>query len=217
MNNSQKKAQLTYHFDALCGWCYGFSSAINQLHEKYQDTVDFNVISGGLFSGDRAGRINDVAPHIKAGAYKRVEDQTGIKFGKPFLDDVFGDGKMTLDSLWPAIAFYIVKERFPEQTMAFAKILTDAVHADGIDPINLDAYAQLAAQVGFTGSEAFNRKMKNEKYKELALQGFQFHASSDVRYFPSVTVETKNGKSLLAEGSATFEELDKRLSQFLEQ
>jgi len=89
--------KLVYYYDALCGWCYGFSPVMSKIENKYSDKLDIKVISGGLFLGSRAGRVNVVAPHIKAGAYKSVELRTGVKFGKPFLDDVFGNGDMILN------------------------------------------------------------------------------------------------------------------------
>ena len=84
--NSGVKAEvkLIYYFDALCGWCYGFSPVVSKLQETYKNKIDFEVISGGLFLGNRVGTVNDVAPYIKAGAYKSVESRTGVKFGKSF-------------------------------------------------------------------------------------------------------------------------------------
>ncbi|MFW5658939.1 MAG: hypothetical protein ACOCZ8_03040, partial [Bacteroidota bacterium] len=39
--------KVIYVYDALCGWCYGFSPNIQQLHDEFGDRVDFEVVSGG--------------------------------------------------------------------------------------------------------------------------------------------------------------------------
>ncbi len=210
----QKKAKIIYYYDALCGWCFGFSPAISKLHEKYKDSIDFEVISGGLFLNERAGRVNEVAPHIKNGAYKFVEERTGVKFGGPFINDVFGDGVNTLDSLWPAIALCIVKEKFPKQAMTFAKILTHAIYEDGVDSIDLDAYSKYATQVGFDADE-FDTKIRDEKYKALAQQEFYTYANSGIRGFPTVLVETEKGKVILAQGQSNYAEMDQQLARLL--
>ena len=75
------KFSIIYVYDALCGWCYGFSPVIKQVFEKYQAQFDFEVISGGMILGERQGPIGEVAAYIK-GAYKTVEDTTGVKFGE---------------------------------------------------------------------------------------------------------------------------------------
>ena len=76
-NEEKSDMKLIYYFDALCGWCYGFSPVMSKVQEKYSGKLDIEVVSGGLFLGKRAGGVNEVAPHIKAGAYKSVERRTG--------------------------------------------------------------------------------------------------------------------------------------------
>ena len=102
-NEEKSDMKLIYYFDALCGWCYGFSPVMSKVQEKYSGKLDIEVVSGGLFLGKRAGGVNEVAPHIKAGAYKSVERRTGVKFGQTFLEDVLKNGNMTPYDLSPAI------------------------------------------------------------------------------------------------------------------
>jgi len=42
-----EKVKLIYYFDALCGWCFGFSPVISQLEKEFEDRLNFEVISGG--------------------------------------------------------------------------------------------------------------------------------------------------------------------------
>jgi len=211
---TKKMIKVTYFYDALCGWCFGIYPAISKLYQKYQHKVEFEVISGGLFLDKRAGKVNDVAPHIKKGAYKLVEERTGVKFGKPFLDDLLGEGENTLNSLQPAIALCIVKESFPEQAMEFSKSLTRAVYEDGINPIDISAYKKYAIEIGFE-ENMFLEKMYDKRYESMAHQDFQTYLNSGLRGFPTLIVESEKGTTILAQGQSDFSEMDQKLSKYI--
>lgn len=175
-----KRAEILYCYDALCGWCFGFSPVVTQLHAEFGKQTPFRVFSGGLFTGERVGPINMVAPYIKNGAYHVVEANCGVKFGEPFLKDLHGEGRLTMDSLPPAIALSIVKDQAPGRALEFAGILTNAIYGDGMDPTDLDAYsahveraqiAKTATGLALTGDE-FRQRMDEPRYAESAKVDF---------------------------------------------
>ncbi|MFW5762224.1 MAG: DsbA family protein, partial [Cyclobacteriaceae bacterium] len=92
--------KIIYCYDALCGWCYGFSPVMEKIHQQYQQDFQFEVISGGMITGERIGPVGEVAPYIKQ-AYKLVENTTGVKFGDDFLR-VLNEGKAIFTSIPPA-------------------------------------------------------------------------------------------------------------------
>jgi len=209
-----KHLKLVYYTDALCGWCYGFSPVISKIYHEYCSQIDFEVVSGGLFLGARAGLINDVAPHIKAGAYKEVEAITGVKFGETFLNEALENGTMILNSLPHAIAICIVKEKLPEKTIEFTSLLHKAVYYDGMDSENLPAYAKYASQIGFNAEE-FSSKMRDLAYADKALKDFERFKKQGVNVFPSLMLETKNESFLLSNGSISYEDLKGLLDKHL--
>ena len=160
---------------------------MSKVKEKYRDKLDIDVVSGGLFLGNRAGAINQVAPHIKAGAYKSVEQRTGVKFGKSFLDDVFGAGNMTLNSLPPTIALSIVREKFPEKELDFASLLLKAVYFDGLDPIDVEGLSAYAVEIGFDKNE-FLTKMEDDKYKSVVEKEIEIFRSSKYAAMPALVL-----------------------------
>jgi len=212
--NIQKKVKVTYFYDALCGWCFGIHPALSKLYQKHQHNVEFEVISGGLFLNENAGKINDVAPHIKNGAYKLVEERTKVKFGEAFLSDLLGKGDNTLDSLPPAIALCIVKESYPERAMEFAASLTRAVYEDGINSIDINTYTKYATKIGFA-ENIFQEKMHDKRYKTMAKQDFLSYQRSGVRGFPTLMIESQKGLSIMAQGQSSFSDMDRQLSQYL--
>ncbi|HEY0356495.1 MAG TPA: hypothetical protein VGC29_09840, partial [Flavisolibacter sp.] len=75
---------LYYCYDAYCGWCYGFSPVISRIAREYEGKLGFEVLSGGMIMPEQPVHFAPMAKYIQ-GAYKRVEELTGIKFGEDFL------------------------------------------------------------------------------------------------------------------------------------
>lgn len=206
--------KINYYYDALCGWCYGFSPVISKLKEVYGSQIDINIISGGLFTGRQVGKVNDVAPHIKAGAYKSVELMTQVKFGKTFLEDVFGQGNMILNSVPPTMALCIVTEAYPEKELEFAALLLKAVYFDGINPVDINAYVPYVEKYGIQ-KQSFLEKMNSKEYEQKAIEEFKTFSKSSYSGMPSITVVKDNIEIPISRGFINYQQLDKRLKQFL--
>ena len=214
MNVSKSKMKLMYYYDALCGWCYGFSSVMSKIEEEYGQKIDIEVVSGGLFIGNRVGLVNEAAPHIKTGAYKSVESRTGVKFGKPFLDDVFGEGKKVLNSLPPTIALSIIKEKHPNQQLKFAEMLLKAIYFDGLTSDDVEGLTNLAIKIGFN-KEEFKTKMKDIKYRKAAEKEFNIFRNSPYSGMPALVLLKNNREHPISHGYISFEELKTKLKLFI--
>lgn len=213
---NHQKLKITYYYDALCGWCYGFTDAFKEFKEAHKEDIDFEVVSGGLFLGARVGKINDVAPYIKQGAYKSVEQTTGVLFGKPFLDKVLGEGNILLDSLPPAIALSVIKEHHPVKSVEFAELLLLAGFKEGIDLTNFKEYEPYVAKIGFDVA-LFNTLVTQEAAKNAALKDFASFAEKQLGGMPTLLIEHKNKKGVLSNGYTNYNELEKRLEYFKNQ
>src|SRR6188768_1553004 len=105
---------LHYIYDALCGWCFGFSPVVQTLYDKYQDKLQFDVLCGGMIPPECAQPFSAKAGFI-ASAYKQVEEFTGRHFGEAYLDFVFHPEKCPWkeESLTPAIVLNLLKAAQP--------------------------------------------------------------------------------------------------------
>lgn len=214
ITTNDNKPKLVYYYDALCGWCYGFSPVLKKVYEAYADKLQIEVISGGLFTGNRTGRINEIAPYIRDGAYKSVENTTGVSFGENFLSDLFGEGNIVLNSSKPSIALCIIKEKFPEKALEFAELLLKAVYNDGINPDDTLSLADYAVQIGYERLE-FITNMESDTFRKAAKKEFELFQNSQHRGMPALVLEKDGVEQTIAYGYSTFEKIKSRLDAVL--
>ncbi|MBK7290845.1 MAG: DsbA family protein [Chitinophagaceae bacterium] len=210
------KPIIYYCYDAYCGWCYGFSTVIKQIAEEYKDKLSFEVLSGGMIPAENPKPISATADYINE-AYHRVEELTGIKFGEDYLWHI----RNPSESDWfphsekAAIALSIFKEIYPELQVQFAFDLQYALHYEGRDLTDDEAYRHLLEKYKID-AESFYIKLKSEEYKEKAHYEFSLCKQLQVTGFPAVLLQTGETKFyLVARGYATYEDVKARIENIL--
>ncbi len=199
------KPVLTYVYDPLCGWCYGFSPVMQRLHDDFSGQLQFEVLSGGMVTGDRVGPIGQVAPYI-SWAYKHVEERCGVKFGAGFLEGVLKPGTAIFSSEKPCIALTVFKSYQPENAVRFAHDLQHAVYHDGKDLTADATYASLVAAY-VIDDQGFTEKLNSSEFREKTHREFQLVGDMGITGFPTVFLETENQNYLLAKGYTDYEPL----------
>ncbi|MFC5284965.1 DsbA family protein [Pedobacter alpinus] len=183
----QEKPKLIYVYDALCGWCYGFSAVMHSLFEKYHHQFDFEVISGGMVLGDRQGPISESAELIKS-HYPKVQETSGAIFGDAFLA-VLNEGSQFQSSEKPAIALCVFKSFEPHKVVLFAHDIQIAKFIDGIDLNIDDNYLPLISNYNISEKE-FLEKLKSEEYKQNAYYDFALARQLQVSGYPAAFIQT---------------------------
>jgi putative protein-disulfide isomerase len=205
-----------YCYDAYCGWCYGFSPVIKKIAEEYKDKLAFEVLSGGMIISDNPKPIAVTATYIRE-AYKVVEAHTGIQFGSdylwhinhPDLSDWFPNSEK------PAIALCIFKDYYPARQVAFSADLQYALHYEGRDLCDDEAYRHLLGKYAIQ-PEAFYSKLHSEEYKEKAYYEFALVKQLQVTGFPAVLLQENESKFyLLSRGYTGYETLKERIENVL--
>jgi len=205
-----------YCYDAYCGWCYGFSPVIKRLAEEYKDRAFFEVLSGGMILSDPPAPISVSAGYIRD-SYKVVEERTGIKFGEDYLWHINNPDKSDWfpDSEKPAIALCIFKEYYPRQQVIFAAGLQYALHHEGRDLCDDEAYRHLLDKYNIPAEE-FYSKLKQEVYKEKAYHEFALCRQLQVTGYPTAFIQVNESKLyLLARGYTDYELLQQRMEAIL--
>lgn len=211
-----QKPILIYCYDAYCGWCYGFSPIIKKIAEEYSFQLDVEVLSGGMMIGENKMPIEKIGPYIQ-GAYKRVEEVTGIKFGDDFLWHTANPDKSdwVMNSEKPAIALCIFKEIYPERQLEFAGDLQYALNYEGRDLDDDEAYKHLLEKYTISKND-FYTKLKSDEYKEKAYYEFALCKQLNVDSYPQVLIQLHSNKFyLITKSFSTYEEVKKGIEKAL--
>src|ERR1700761_6849918 len=207
-----------YCYDAYCGWCYGFSPIIRRVYEEYKQTVAFEVLSGGMILPEEPQPIGVMAGYIQK-AYKTVEERTGIRFGEDWLWHIFHpeESDWFPNSEKPAIALCVFRDYHPADAVRFAAELQYALHYEGRDLCDDEAYRHLLGKYGIPEQE-FYSKLHNPAYKEKAYEEFAIVRQLNVTGFPTVFLQVNDTKFyLLSQGYTDYMTLKKSLEEVLAQ
>ena len=209
------KPAFIYVYDALCGWCYGFSPVIKSLYEKYSDVFDFQVLSGGMILGDRVGPVSQMADMIRKHR-PIVEETTGVKFGEAF-SDVLNEGTMILSSEKPSIALSVFKSYMPEKAVLYAHDLQRALNFYGKDLNNEETYRELAEKYELP-IEEFIEKLEHEEYRQLAYYDVALARQLQVTGFPAAFIKTGDlSFHMVAKGFADEQTMELRIRNVMKE
>ena len=208
---------VVYCYDAYCGWCYGFSPVIRRLAEVFSGEVFFEVLSGGMILNKKPISIAHSASYIR-NAYKTVEEYTGIRFGQDYLWHIYHPYQSDWfpDSEKPAIALCIFKEMHTDAQVPFAADLQYALHYEGRDLCDDEAYRPLLERYRIQ-PDLFYEKLHNEVYKKLAHEEFGLLKKLGITGYPTVLFQESEIRfHLLSRGYTEYGILKSRLKEVME-
>jgi putative protein-disulfide isomerase len=189
---------------------------MKKIYSEYKNTLDFEVLSGGMILPTEPVPIAATAKYIE-GAYKRVETLTGVRFGEDYLWHIKHPGQSDWfpNSEKPAIALCVFKDYLPNQQVSFAGDIQYAYHFEGRDLTDDEAYRLLLEKYNIDAEE-FYEKLHDEEYKEKAHYEFALCRQLKVTGFPSVFLQSSDTKFYhIAQGYTQFEDLQKRVQNIL--
>lgn len=210
------RPKVIYCYDAYCGWCYGFSPVIKELYFKYKDSFDFETLSGGMIPKESTKHIASIAEYIR-GAYKTVENMSGVTFGEDFLWHIFNPEQSDWypNSEMAAIAMAIFREFEPARTVEFASGLQEALYMEGRDLTDKEAYRQLVSGFGID-PEVFLKRLSDETDKEKAYYDFSLVKQLNVNGFPTVFLQLEESKLyMIARGYSDLVSVESRINKIM--
>ena len=210
------RPKIIYCYDAYCGWCYGFSPVIKAIYLKYQHEFDFETLSGGMIPKESTKHIASLAGYIR-GAYKTVENMTGVTFGEDYLWHIFNPDQSDWfpNSEMAAVAMAIFREIHPERSIEFASGLQEALYKEGRDLTDKEAYRQLVSTFNID-PEDFLSKLSSEDYKEKAQYDFSLIKQLKVNGFPTVFLQINESKLyMIAKGYSDLESVESRINKIM--
>jgi putative protein-disulfide isomerase len=146
-----------------------------------------------------------------------VEKTTGITFGESWLWHIQHpqESDWFPESTKPAVALCIFKEYHPGNAVAMAADLQYALHYEGRDLTDDEAYRHLLHQYNIPEDD-FYAKLHSEEYREKAYYEFALVKQLQVKGFPCVLLQVTDSKFyLLTNGYTDYETLKARIEKVL--
>jgi putative protein-disulfide isomerase len=211
--HAQTKTKLLYFFDPLCGWCYGFSPVIQAIATECSDSLDVQVITGGMIVGEREGPLGSFSSYILS-ALSRVEEYTGIKFGEGY-KKMIADSNHYASSVKPSIAVNVVKKQHADDLVKFASEIQKIHFAEGVD-LNVDeTYKTLAERFGWNGDE-FVKALSLDENKAFTESEFAHTQRFGITGFPCLVAQKNDHYYLVCSGYKKKEEVLEIISNLKE-
>lgn len=201
-----EKPRILYVYDAMCGWCYGFSGIIQRISHKYSGHYDFIAVSGGMIVGEQIEPVSVMANYIKS-AYPRVEALSGVKFGEPYVK-LLDEGTYILNSIKPGIAMTVFKSYFPLQSIDFVHDLQKAHYREGKSLNEREVYEELVPLFGIDTGE-FVERLNDEQFHIRTQEEFDHVKKLGINGFPTVLLENEQGLFMVSRGFRSYEEMEK--------
>ena len=208
------KTKIYYVMDTMCGWCYGFSDVINQVHEKYQRDFDFTILPAGMWIGENVKIMNDSLSHFIRTHNTTLTKVTGKNFGDEFEKNILLNNGTILDSLPGAKAIVIMQTLNNEKTFEYVKEIQNAFYVHGKDTNNWQLYADLADKFGIS-KEIFKQEYFSDQHLTRVRECFVLAEQLGVSTYPSVVVVIEGKANLISQGYMQLSELEVILNKYI--
>ncbi len=212
---AQHKDTILYVYDPMCGWCYGFDPVMEEVSKEWGDRFHFEVVSGGMITGDRQGVIAPQMAEYIINTVPRLEKMTGVKFGESFLS-ALRNGTYYASSERPSRAMAVFKTLQPENAIAFAYAMQKELFLLGRSLEDDATYRGLCKDFGLD-ADAFLKGLEAPAAVSAAQDDFAHSGRLGVSGFPAV-IGVREGKAVvLANGYTEAAALTRALRQFEKQ
>jgi len=196
--------KLIYIYDALCGWCYGFTPVVEELLQRFGNEMEVEVLSGGMFLSANHRPASAMYNYISQ-AHKQVEAVTGVKFGPAFLETYLHTDDI-MDSEKPSIALTVFKQYLPAKALSFAHDMQVALNYDGRSLNDDDTYRHLLPKYQLPVEE-FLDKMKEDANRYDTVQEFKQVEQWGITGFPAAILDDGKEYFLIAKGYTPIDRL----------
>ncbi|MFN3196433.1 MAG: DsbA family protein [Chlorobiota bacterium] len=213
MDSDKQKPTVLYVYDIMCGWCYGFSPVINKLYKEYNDSVDFETISGGMVTGDRVGPLSTSMSSYIKDAYKTIESRMGVEFGESYINSL--DNLEKIQTSIPGSKLMTAFKSFDtKKSVPFAHELQNAIFRYGANPDSLEEILNSCDTFG-VDKEKLLIISKSDKVEPVMNHDFELSRRLGVTGFPTVFIILNDEIHQIARGATKYENIKQRLESVL--
>ncbi|WP_346354028.1 DsbA family protein [Azotosporobacter soli] len=207
------KTKIYYVMDTMCGWCYGFSDVISQIHAAHKDKFDFTVVPSGMWVGGHVQKMNSALAAFMKTHNVTIAQLSGKTFGSAFEKNILEKENFVLDSLPGAKAMLVMQTLQKESLFEYMKKIYHAFYVLGQDANDWQVYAELALSFGIA-KDVFEKEYFSAAQGKSVQESFAFAQQLGVSTYPSVVAVVDGKAHLLSQGYKTFDEVNAAIRNY---
>lgn len=207
---AQETTKLIYFADPMCSWCYGFSPELSKVVKDLDDSIDFEIVMGGLrpYNTETMTDLEDFLKEHWA--------QVAQRSGQPFSYGILKEAEIVYDTEPACRAVAIMRELNPAQAFPFFKAIQNAFYNENKNP-NLSAtYVDLVSDFD-VDKKVFQEAFDSEQWKTKIKDDFQYAASLGVRGYPTLVLQKGKDLYLLTNGYSEAAPVLERIEKTLQE
>lgn len=202
------KPTLIYIGDPMCSWCYGIAGELEQVREKYDDELNFELVMGGLrpYNTQTMVELKDFLSHH----WEAVHEASG----QPFTYGILDDQEMTYDTEPPARATVVVRQLQPNKEFAFFHEVQKLFYLHNKNTHLSESYHDILTTLEIDTKE-FDKLFESDEMKELVRKDFERAGEMGVQGFPTLVLQQGDQLTLIANGYASYEDMAQRIEKLI--
>lgn len=200
--------KLIYVGDPMCSWCYGFSPELVEIVEAQKETLDLEIVMGGLrpYNKESMTDLKSFLTHH----WEDVHQASGQEFSYSILDR----SDLKYDTEPPSRATIVVRAMAPEKELSFFKKIQTAFYFDNLDMNQASSYHSILKTLELD-TEEFDRLFESKVYKHEIKKDFERANLLGVNSFPTMLVEVDGKVTIVARGYAKAADVNKAIDKIM--
>ena len=210
METDDRRPQVIYGNDPLCGWCFAIGPDLQEARRRLGDSVGWRIECGGLVTGERVRPVAEDRGYLERGL-ATVRAASGREAGPAYYDGILAEGTWVSDSEPVCRAVLVVRDLAGEAAIDFSHRLTDSLYLHGREPDAPETIAWAATQTGLDADAVVARWLRPEA-RALTREGFLGARRLGVAMYPSLLVSIDGVWTTVLAGYAPADEIVERVS-----
>lgn len=205
---------LVYGFDPICGWCFGFRTAVASLRQSLAGRVRWRVACGGLVTVARITPIGQTREYLQRGM-AMVEAGTDARFGEGFTKGLLAQGTWVSTSEPGCRAVLLVQTlEGSEKALDFGDELSRAFYVDGRPTDDVDSLKRVAQKTKVDASRLLEA-WSAPGAEHQTWQAFSKAREEGVSSYPSMFLDRGRGLEPVVSGCLPADEALARIERSL--
>ena len=195
---AQDQTKLIYFADPMCSWCYGFSPELTKVVQQLGDSIEFEIIMGGLRPYNTE-TMTDLGDFLKE-HWQQVNERSA----QPFTYDILKDSSFVYDTEPACRAVVLMRQLNPGQEFSFFKKIQTAFYKNNKNTNETATYLELTEDFDVDRA-VFKKAFESEELKKKVKEDFQYSANLGVKGFPTLVLQNGKDLYLISNGYAEAE------------